>query len=124
MIIIVLLLAIIVAIAVLVPLFILKDDDGKSLHTTIRLKPCSHVTKLCRYFSLKFLPIFSPKLFCQGIEWLTYPLTLIFYSLIQNNFGENFGLNFVMCEQSLTAAIISGRSLFERTHCLFLLYSS
>ena len=36
-----------------------------------------------------------------------------YYSLVQNNFGGNFGLNFVACEQGLTSKK-ANKIFFER----------
>ena len=42
----------------------------------------------------------------SGSEWLMDPFALKYFSLIQNNFGGTFGLNFVTCEQGITLVLI------------------
>ena len=66
-------------------------------------KPCSHVTE----FSLIFQPEIPTDILIKLVllenrisVWIgDGPFAPKFYSLIQNNFDENFGLNIFTCEQ-------------------------
>ena len=59
------------------------------------LMMCSHVAK--------FSPLFSP--IKISVSWVPDPLSPKFYSLLQNNIGQNFGdkLNLVTCEHFINA---------------------